>query len=245
MKESTSLCVITQATFLPWLGWFDQMDQADFLVLLDDVQFAHRSWQQRNRLRGQDGLSFLSVPVLVAGQREQLLASVRLADPRFVHKALGTVRSLYARAPFFDELFLEFESVLRDACSTGSLLSLNCALIDWLARIMRIDTPRVLASELGEGGQRGEHLAALCARVGADRYLSAPGAEAYLLEDRSAFDQRGIQIAIHRYEHPEYPQRYQPFMPYASALDLVFNTGEDAGAILRSGRRASRPLATL
>jgi len=56
-------CVISQPTFMPWLGWFDLADQADCLIILDDVQFSKQSWQQRNRLPSPSGLALLTVPV--------------------------------------------------------------------------------------------------------------------------------------------------------------------------------------
>lgn len=239
MSVDGPLCVITQPTFLPWIGWFDLIDHADHLILLDDVQFAHRSWQQRNRLRASEGLRFLSVPVQVAGQRTQRIHEVRLAEGPFADKALAAVRSLYGKAPYFAARFPDFAEVLTAACATGRLLTLNCALIAWLAQQLGVGCSWQLASTLAVGGARGEHLAALCAHLGATRYLSTPGAEAYLHEDRAAFEARGITVWLHRYVHPEYVQRYPGFVPYASALDLVFNTGAEAGAILRSGRRPS------
>jgi hypothetical protein len=45
------------------------------------------------------------------------------------------------------------------------------------------------------------------------------------------------------YEHPEYPQCFTPFMPLASALDLIFNAGPTAGEIMRNGRRPARAIA--
>ena len=92
-------------------------------------------------------------------------------------------------------------------------------------------------------GKRGARLANLCERVGACHYVSPAGAEEYLLEDRVEFDERGITVELQVYEHPVYRQRFQPFIPYASVLDLLFNEGDVAGAILRSGRRMPRRLA--
>jgi len=54
---------ITQPTYLPWLGYFDLMDQVDCVVTLDSVQFERRSWQQRNRIKTPRGLEWLTVPV--------------------------------------------------------------------------------------------------------------------------------------------------------------------------------------
>ena len=42
--------VIMQPTYLPYLGYFQLMAAASVFVCLDDVQFARRSWQSRNRI---------------------------------------------------------------------------------------------------------------------------------------------------------------------------------------------------
>jgi hypothetical protein len=237
------ICAISQPTFLPWCGWFDLVDQSDVMVLLDDVQFAKRSWQQRNRVRTAKGLEFLSVPVQVSGRFEQRIIDCRLADERFVHKTLGTLRTNYARALFYSASFDELARIMTFAASTTSLLELNCELIAWMAEKLGIATPMVRASALGTRGRRGEHLAELCEAVEADHYVSPAGAEAYLTVDRSAFDRREIEISIQVYEHPVYEQCFTPFIPYASALDLILNAGPEAGSIMRSGRRPTRPIA--
>jgi hypothetical protein len=236
-------CAISQPTFLPWIGWFDLVDQSDVMVILDDVQFAKRSWQQRNRVRTPSGLDFISVPVKVSGRYEQRIVDCKLVDDRFVHKTLGTLRTNYARAPYFAAPMEELSRILKFAASTASLLELNCELIAWLQDKLGVVTPMVRASALGAAGRRGEHLAELCEAVGADHYVSPGGAEEYLSEDRSAFDRRGIVISIQVYEHPAYQQCFEPFLPYASALDLIFNAGPEAGAVMRTGRRPVRAIA--
>ena len=39
---------ICQPTYLPWLGYFDLIDQVDVFILLDDVQFEKQSWQRQS-----------------------------------------------------------------------------------------------------------------------------------------------------------------------------------------------------
>jgi hypothetical protein len=133
---------------------------------------------------------------------------------------------------------------MREGASTGKLAELNIAVIRWIMQALGIDVPLVRSSELEMDGKRGEYVAALCEKVGATRYLSPAGAQDYLLEDRSAFDSRGIPVELQVYVHPEYRQCFKPFEPYASVLDLIFNTGSEALTILRSGRRPSRALGT-
>ena len=235
-------CVIAQPTFIPWIGWFDLADQSDVMIILDDVQFSKQSWQQRNRLRTPQGLDYLSVSVKSAGRSHQLINEVELANEALVEKLLRTIQANYARAPFFREYFSGLCAAMRDGASTGKLAELNIAVIRWIMQTLGIGLPLIRSSELESYGDRGEYVAALCEEVGATRYLSPAGAEDYLVEDRAAFDQRGIQVALHVYEHPEYRQCFKPFEPYASVLDLIFNTGSQALAILRSGRRLARPL---
>ena len=39
------MLLITQPTFIPWLGYFDLIDQSETTVFLDDVKFSKQSWQ--------------------------------------------------------------------------------------------------------------------------------------------------------------------------------------------------------
>ena len=39
---------ILQPSYLPWLGFFEQMTRSDKFVLLDDVQYTRRDWRNRN-----------------------------------------------------------------------------------------------------------------------------------------------------------------------------------------------------
>ena len=45
----------------------------------------------------------------------------------------------------------------------------------------------------------------------------------------------GIEVAWQEYCHPVYPQQFDPFVPYLSAIDLLFNCGDDSARILTSG----------
>lgn len=236
-------CVaIMQPTYLPWVGYFDLMDQVDHFVLLDTVQFARRSWQQRNRIRAHDGLTWLTVPVRSRGRYKQTIEEVELRDEHFVDKHLRAIEHHYSAAPWYAALADVLEETLRSGASTGRLTALNERLIHLMARGMGITTPVVRASALDLDGRRSDLLCQICRTLGADDYLSPPGSLDYLLEDRAIFERRGVRVWLQSYEHPQWPQRHDPFMAYTSALDLWLNVGDNALEVLRSGRRPARSL---
>ena len=57
------IVTIHQPEHLPWLGFFDKIRQADVWVSLDHVQYRKNYFQHRNRIRGDRGAIWLTVPV--------------------------------------------------------------------------------------------------------------------------------------------------------------------------------------
>jgi len=229
-------CAISQPTFLPWLGWFDILDQADQMVMLDTVQFDKRSWQQRNRIRSTDGLLMVSVPVLTRGRSAQSVREVEIADESFGNKFLRTVQANYAKAPYFGPVFEQLADLVTSLIAKGRLADLNEGLIALIASWLDISTPIVRASDLAVSGSRGEYLASICELLGATTYLSTAGASEYLQQDAEHFERRGIAVSLHRYEHPMYSQLHAPFISHSSALDLVMMHGRKSGGIMRESR---------
>ena len=43
-------CAISQPCYLPWIGYFNLINNVDTFVFLDDVEFSHQSWQHRNKI---------------------------------------------------------------------------------------------------------------------------------------------------------------------------------------------------
>jgi hypothetical protein len=230
---------IMQPTYLPWMGYFDLIDQVDRFVLLDTVQFDKRSWQCRNRIRtAKSELEWLTVPAIVSGRRHQAIRDVEFADPRFLQRHVTSIRHAYTSAPFFAALVDQLEEVLRRGADSRHLSALNEAIIVWLAGLLGIATPIVRASNLHIDGRRSDLLAMICQRLGATRYLSPPGSVGYLADERGAFEKRGIAIEIQCFEHPVYQQNRPGFVSHASILDALFNLGpEETARSLRSGRR--------
>ena len=236
------LAAIMQPTYLPWIGYFDLIDQADVFVFLDSVQFEKQTWQQRNRIRTANGLEWLTVPVFIKGRFGQSIRDVVIRTTGFPDKHIRALKQHYGKAPYCGEYLGELEEIIFSARNDPSLARLNIALIRWLSDRLGIPGRFSCASELAAEGERSTRLVSILQALGATRYLSPRGSMDYLRSDRQVFGKAGIPIVVQDYAHPEYRQLYRPFEPGASAIDLLFNEGPGAAEIIRAGRRRSIPI---
>lgn len=230
---STEIAIM-QPTYLPWIGYLAMIDRVDRFVYLDSVQFARRSWQQRNRIKTASGESMLSVPVLSKGKREQTIAEAQVDwDSGFATKHVRTIESAYRSAPHFSQYFEPLKARLTE--HAPSLADYTIRMIEFFCESFGIATPRERSSNLAAAGQKAELLAAICTELGASRYLSAPGSREYI-EESDAFSRAGVAVVYHEYAHPTYPQGGGEFLPYMAAADLLFHCGGDDGLrIIRQG----------
>ena len=213
---------IMQPTYLPYLGYFHLIAAADVFVFLDDVQFARRSWQQRNRVFGAGGEVMLSVPVQKA-ERDAAIADIEVADAEpWRAKHLASIRHAYAKRPFFEEGMAFLDDRLNRP--ETRLADLNAGLIEAAAVRLGLTTAFVRARDLAAPGQRSDHLLALCRAVGATDYLSPMGSHDYMTED-GVFAAAGFPVRFQGFVEIEYPQGHGAFAPYMAFVDAVMNLG--------------------
>lgn len=214
---------ILQPSYLPWLGFFEQMHRSDQFVLYDDVQFTRRDWRNRNRIRVQEGSIWLTVPVIQKNKYEQSLLETKIDNSTsWKRKHLETIRCHYSKTPFFDLYFPWCEKVFNS--EWNFLLDLSLETIQYLKGQLKINTPLLRSSELGGTGDKTERLISICKQLGATHYLSGESARDYISE--KDFSKQGIELEYQEYQHPEYPQRYEGFVPFLSTIDLLFNCGD-------------------
>lgn len=227
---------IMQPLFLPWVGFFDLIDQVDEFVFLDTVQFQKQSWQQRNRIVCKSGLTWLTVPVQKKGKFGQKIFEVEIKTVDFPEKQLKTIAQNYSKAPYFNMYWEELEKIFVAGKKEGLLGQLNVNLILWLANHLGVSKNFKFASTMHlEDGRAGRLLDAIT-QLGCSKYLSPRGSALYLKEDLSLFQEAGIRIMFQNYDPVAYRQLQKQFTPFASALDLLFNKGPESMAVIRAGR---------
>ena len=225
---------IMQPTYLPWIGYFDLIDQSDIFVFLDSVQFDKRSWQQRNRIKSVNGELMLTVPVLSKGKRDQKLRDVQIdSSQKYSSKHLRTISNNYCKSKYFREYQTEFSNLY--SLEYKYLADLNITLIKWLTKKLGMQVEFIRSSSLEASGKKVLLLVNICKKLGAHHYLSPYGSKTYI-EENNLFLKNDIKLSYQDFRHPKYRQLWGEFIPYLSIIDLVFNEGKRSLDIIREGR---------
>lgn len=223
---------VHQAQYLPWLGYFDKIARSDCFVFLDCVQYKEREFQNRNKIRRKGGWMWLSVPVLARGR--QAINEVAIDNgANWQRQHAGSISTWYGGAAHFGGHFPFFQETYSRQWER--LQELNIHIIRYLLEAFDIGTPLVFESGLRTTGTSTLRIIEICKKLHADTYLSGVGGKAYL--DERLFEENGIRLRYQEFVHPQYRQRYEPFMPYMSAIDLLFNYGEKSRDILRGEKK--------
>lgn len=232
---------IIQPTYLPWIGYFDLIDQSDIFVFLDNVQLVKRSWDIRNRIKTASGELFLSLSFRKDKHRDEtLFCNANLDDTNpWRKKHLKSIELSYHCAPYCNEIYPLLDSLINSRYHLLSEFNIN--IITALSQKMGITTIFVKASELkGLEGAKDVRLVAICKEIDCDQYISPQGAAVYIEREKPGgeFSRQAIDLYYQNFDHPVYKQLYGDFLPFMSIIDLLFNYGfADSLKIIRTGRR--------
>lgn len=231
------ICAIHQPQYMPWLGYFDKIDQADVFIFLDDVQFKKNEWQNRNKICTAQGSQWITVPVL--HDFGQKILDVHIDNKRkWRHDHLRSITLNYSKAPFFSK-YKDFITEVFES-EWYSLSELNIFLVEGFVKFLGIETTIVRSSAYEVSQDTSERLIDLCKCVSADTYLAGADGPTYM--DMDAFKENGITVMTQSFIHPRYPQIFAPevgenFISHMCILDLLCNCGDASLSLIRSNRK--------
>jgi hypothetical protein len=248
------IAAIHQPQFIPWLGYFDKIDQSDVFIFLDNVQYKKNEYQNRNRIKTSDGWQWLTVHLRY--KFPQKINEVRINNSiDWKKKHLHALVTNYSKARYFEKYIGYFKELYSKEWEIIS--DINIEVVKRLCGFLGIEKRFLVASELTpplsspylrgglrrsylEGGEGGfsdeptERLIKLCRLAGADTYLAGKDGAKYM--DVEQFPKEGIKPLFQDFQHPVYDQLFGKFETYMSVIDLLFNHGEESIRIIRSTR---------
>jgi len=199
---------IHQPNFLPWLGFFAKIAQADVWIVLDDAQFSRGSYTNRVRIAGGDGgADWLTLPVRRTGE-PQKIADVRLESYGAPDAAIERLYRAYIGERYGADIVAEAARTMNSAHGTwpGSLAELNVHLASWIVNLLRLPVfIRRASSIIGGSKKTGEdRLVELCREVNAREYVSGQGGGTEY-HDPAPWQAAGIKWTQARFRHPTWP----------------------------------------
>jgi len=226
--------LIHQPEYLPWIGFWNRLAKADIFVALDTATHQKHGFVKRNRVKTQKGVQWIGVPL------SHESSFVRIQDLQIDNtklwrqRQIGIIEQSYKKAPYFKEYIDLLQRILAEPWEHIS--DLNMRFYQEIGKVLGITTKVIRASDLQARGKGTDLLIAICKEVEAAAYLSGPGKregrKGYL--EMEKFDRAGIQFQAHEFVHPKYDQQFmdQGFIPFLSALDLLFNKGSASQQII-------------
>lgn len=220
---------IHQPEFLPWLGFFHKISLADTVVILDDIQYRHQYFQNRNKIRTNNGWAWLIVPVKHQPLDEWRINTVDIdRNNRWCKKIIRSIEVNYSKCPFFSEYWTELRKILNDDYSR--IIDLNMDIIKYLLHSFDMKKNIRFSSEFGFQTKKSDLIFDICKIIGTTTYVSGISGKVYL--DVPRFVGANIPVEFQTFHHPIYQQRHSPFIPCMSSIDLLFNHGPNSKDIL-------------
>ena len=227
--------VITQSNYIPWKGYFDSIAISDEFVIYDDMQYTKRDWRNRNIIKTNNGLKWLTIPVEVKGKFFQKIKDTKISDKNWNINHLSTLKHNYKNSNKFNEVKDFIEDLYFNA-TQNYLTEINVHFLTELSKYLKIKQNFKFSSEFNLSEDRNQRLVDICLKLSGNQYFSGPAARNYM--DESLFEKSGIEVIYFDYSgYKEYEQLYPPFEHGVSILDLIFNMGEDAYKYLKSTRK--------
>jgi len=222
---------IRQPVYLPYLGFFKKIQSSDVFVFLDDVQYERGDFDNRNKIRTNEGFIWLTVPVY--NKSGQIFMDAKIVNNQnWNKKQRNAIEINYRKAPYFEKYSKDIFSILEKKFE--SLIDLNLEFIKYFMSVLDLKTKTIRSSKLGITSTKSERLLEICKRYRATVYLSGELGKNYL--DEKIFHNAGIKILYEKFHHTTYNQIHGSFIPNMSIIDLLFNEGDKSKEILLNSK---------
>ncbi len=228
-RSSIDIVGILQPGYLPWIGFFEQLNRCDIFILYDDVQYEKGSWRNRNRIKTPNGYQWLTVPVLLKGKDFPIIKDVKInSSVPWQKKHIKTIIQNYSKAQYFERYSEPLFEIIKKKWKY--LIDLDIELIKFFKRQLEISIPIILSSDLGISGSNVQRLIEIVKQLQGKKIYEGEAGKNYI--HPPLFEKEGITVIFQNYEHPTYNQLYGKFLSHLSIIDLIFNCGPKSLQIL-------------
>jgi len=90
-----------QPVYPPWLGLFHKIALADKFISFNQVQYQPKDWNNRNQIKTQNGLIWLTFPVLRKNYLQKTISDIEINNKEpWARKHWKSMQLTYSKAIF-------------------------------------------------------------------------------------------------------------------------------------------------
>ena len=228
---------IMQPYFFPYLGYWQLMNAVDEYLIIDDVNYIKNGNINRNRILVNGEKFYFGIPVRKASQNKLILEHEQGLDEVAISKLLTTLKSAYAKAPYFEDTYEHVKEVLEFGLDPNGR-----NLADFLdnanrltAKKLGITTPiyRTSKDVHLDGEFKREHMVVeYCKKRNATDYYNASGGTRLYFQD--FFKENGLGLKFVKMRDDIYYKQFSDeFVPSLSIIDvMMFCSKEEISDLL-------------
>jgi hypothetical protein len=226
------IVTIHQPNYLPWIGLFSKIKKSNQFVIADTFTIGDQSTVNRNKIRTNTGWMYLTIP-LNHNIRGMRICDIPLpSDKSWQRNHWRSIYANYSRTAYFNDYKFFFENLYLK--NFKYICEINLEIIDYLLKCFHIEVDMKRASnmDIDQSLAATDLIVEVLSKTRGDIYLSGPSGRDYMIFEK--FTEHNIGLKFIKFIHPEYNQRYPGFVPNMSAIDLLFNTGPQAGTLIEN-----------
>jgi hypothetical protein len=194
------------------------MAMCDLFIIEDSLQYVKRDYINRVKIfYPNKEVKWLSVSVTF--NSGDLIKDVSISEDFILKNHYKTIQATYGTSINFPEFSEELKDIYFK--NYDKLIDLNLDLIDFIKKLLDIQTKISYLSDLETIGIKSEFIIEICNQVNANKYLSGLGGKDYL--DEELFKEKDIELVYQNVIHPIYPQKNDEFTEGLSIIDFIMN----------------------
>jgi hypothetical protein len=218
---------LLQSNYIPWIGYFDIVNNVDVFVIYDSVQYTKNDWRNRNQIKTANGPIWLTIPISSSKSSNQSIRDVKIASPQWARKHWKSIELAMGKCPHFELYRDDWFGWYEIAEELDQLHEVNVLFFRGVCKQLGIKSKILFDWDVSYSGQTpSEKIASICESLNADIYLTGPSGLNYMNID--VFAEKGIGVDVIRYDYQPYKQLHGGHIAKLSALDLLANVGPDA-----------------
>lgn len=211
---------VWQSNYLPWKGYFDYINDVDIFCWYDEVEYTKNNWRNRNRIFGNNGLFWITIPV-DRKYNSRKISEVPINNKKVLNNHFKSIQQNYGKAPYKNSILNLLHPFLVEN-PPDTLSELNQSLVECICKYIGISTKFINSKNYILKDTRLERLTYLLEQLKATKYLSGLNAKNYITGSENEFDKIGCELEWKNYgPYLKYKRSGNYYDDYVSIIDVL------------------------